>query len=1198
MKKQILLLLGVVVGVGLNAQRTSTENYVYSKTYNSQPLDSTDMVKPPTETVTYFDGLGRPKQSIIVKGSVNGKDLVTPVKYDGFGRQLLDILPVPVESKNGGYHEAIIDESTANTYYSGMNLGANAYSEKVLENSPLDRLEAQYGPGATWRSNDKKTEIFYETNYNEVKQYIATFDYQTLVAGITLSATKYPAGTLYRTRTVDEDGNNGLEYKNGKGQTLLVRKFVSSNGPNVVPSDTNVYADTYYVYNNYNQLAYVIPPLAVNAGNVSPNTLADLCYQYIYDGNGRLVEKKLPGKGWEYMVYDKQDRLVMTQDANMREKKQWLFTKYDQFSRVAYTGIYTYTEDYTGNNRLGRITEQGRVDAEGSNNEIAGTLTKSGITISYGNNAYPTSITSLLSVNYYDSYPSETPFPTDDKVFGQDILLETWNAKNISVKSMPTASYVKNINDDRWTKNYSFYDEKGRVIGSHSTNFLGGSTIVHTRLDFTGLAMKTKTYNKRLSGEIPVVVEEKFEYTDQKLLKKHYHEVIGMTPQEVLAENTYNDIGQLIEKKVGGTLQTIDYRYNIRGWMTGINLVNDNIDKTKLFSYKIYYEDPINPSLKRYNGNISQIDWWAFDNSTSSRYDYSYDKLNRLVKADFKTIATTGTTDTYFNNEELSYDANGNILTLKRYAKTLASATIGTLIDDLSYTYTGNKAMSIADAVTNNPSGYSGTGQPITYDANGNMLTFPDKKITQAIVYNHLNLPQNITQNNKPTNFIYRADGVKVNKTFEINGETLNTDYLDGFVYTSRYTQQIATALTQDDPATIEAVTAGQQEVFELDEKPLVGPGNPPQQAMASPSFFPTAEGFYDFINLKYIYQYKDHLGNVRVSYSYNSSEEKIDIEDKNDYYPFGLSFVTSSKSSTYSPSTSYKNYKYNGKELQETGMYDYGARMYMPDIGRWGVVDPFAQAYYSISPYQYVLNNPIINIDVKGKWTVSNHYNITATSLSRAGIGKTQADLISNYASVYADHPSSTVLWGSNQIHGTNLSYDSRINYSSTVNSQNTVWEGKGYNYNIWHSMRSDWEKENNTISEANAMQRGLSFGWDNVFSATKSGTKLSGLKANSKEMGQLGQGLHALQDAFAHKGSAMEDHSVANDIGGDMRQAQNVTDSAIMVYSLLTKDYKSFENEKSTVTFDLTGMSAGQKKQVVQALQDYLNYKKDEKK
>ncbi|KMQ70206.1 RHS repeat-associated core domain-containing protein [Chryseobacterium koreense] len=176
-------------------------------------------------------------------------------------------------------------------------------------------------------------------------------------------------------------------------------------------------------------------------------------------------------------------------------------------------------------------------------------------------------------------------------------------------------------------------------------------------------------------------------------------------------------------------------------------------------------------------------------------------------------------------------------------------------------------------------------------------------------------------------------------------------------------------ALTQDDSATRAAVTAGQEEALQLDEKILIVPGNPPPKATATPSFFPTAEGFYDFDNLKYIYQYKDHLGNVRVSYSYDSSEGKIKIEDTNDYYPFGLSFLSSSKSGKFSPSTTYKNYKYNGKELQETGMYDYGARMYMPDIGRWGVVDPLAEKYPDLSPYVYVANNPMKYTDPTGMW-------------------------------------------------------------------------------------------------------------------------------------------------------------------------------------------------------------------------------------
>jgi len=72
------------------------------------------------------------------------------------------------------------------------------------------------------------------------------------------------------------------------------------------------------------------------------------------------------------------------------------------------------------------------------------------------------------------------------------------------------------------------------------------------------------------------------------------------------------------------------------------------------------------------------------------------------------------------------------------------------------------------------------------------------------------------------------------------------------------------------------------------------------------------------------------------------------------------MNFVRDAEENAYFGTGSYTNYKYNGKELQETGMYDYGARFYMPDIGRWGVVDPLAEQTPSWSPYAYGFNNPV----------------------------------------------------------------------------------------------------------------------------------------------------------------------------------------------------------------------------------------------
>jgi len=153
----------------------------------------------------------------------------------------------------------------------------------------------------------------------------------------------------------------------------------------------------------------------------------------------------------------------------------------------------------------------------------------------------------------------------------------------------------------------------------------------------------------------------------------------------------------------------------------------------------------------------------------------------------------------------------------------------------------------------------------------------------------------------------------------------------------------------------------------------------------------PTSEGYYDTLLGLYVYNYVDHLGNVRIGYADSDHDGTIrgrdtrvsncyptgdggmactdqfipgEIVSNNTYYPFGMLFDHNIQAVS---ENAYK-YKYNGKELQETGMYDYGARFYMPDIGRWGVVDPLAETSRRWSTYNYAYNNPIRFIDPDGR--------------------------------------------------------------------------------------------------------------------------------------------------------------------------------------------------------------------------------------
>lgn len=326
---------------------------------------------------------------------------------------------------------------------------------------------------------------------------------------------------------------------------------------------------------------------------------------------------------------------------------------------------------------------------------------------------------------------------------------------------------------------------------------------------------------------------------------------------------------------------------------------------TNLFGYELKYYTPASTATGKRSGNVEEAIWKSANDGILKRYSYQYDALNRLTSGVYTEPGAAVPKDNFYN-EVLTYDLAGNISRLRRNGGGLNAT--AEEIDDPAYVYTGNHLQTVTDSKYN-LSGYPTGGGLFDYDLNGNMTVQADKGISN-IAYNLLDLPSTGTQTNGTIQYLYRAEGTKLRKT--ASGAT--TDYVDGFQYENN------------------------------DLK-----------------FVPTSEGYYNFENNTCIYKYTDHLGNIRLSFTKIGSGAAV-IEESN-FYPYGMK-----QENTVQSNPAY-NYEQSGKEFQkETSWSDFGARMYMADIGRWSVIDQLAETTKRINPYNYALDNPISYVDPDGR--------------------------------------------------------------------------------------------------------------------------------------------------------------------------------------------------------------------------------------
>ena len=248
-----------------------------------------------------------------------------------------------------------------------------------------------------------------------------------------------------------------------------------------------------------------------------------------------------------------------------------------------------------------------------------------------------------------------------------------------------------------------------------------------------------------------------------------------------------------------------------------------------LFGQYLRYHSPLKAaSQRRWNGLISEIAHQRTDTGTVITNGYFYDNVGRLTDH----IRYDGNSQTNkYTERDLSFDRNGNILTLKRYGTSVAAPQ-----DNLAYTYEGNKLMQL-------------NGSTYQYDANGNMTH--DGRRGLDLSWNHLNLPSSICSDEDEdalVNYTYLADGTKVITQQPATGE--------GYAYLGSATYKLV------------------NNVWTLESVPFTGG-----------RFIAGATGGMD--EYRYI---TDHLGSTRVIVT---STDYHEVEH-NDYYPFGMRIADS----------------------------------------------------------------------------------------------------------------------------------------------------------------------------------------------------------------------------------------------------------------------------------------------------------------
>lgn len=754
----------------------------------------------------YFDGLGRLLQTVGRQHSPGGKDVVSPALYDAFGREQFSYLPYAQQTgiSNGAFKMTPFPAQSA--YYKdralspGVGSDSIYYTQTRYDASPLNRVTHAWAPGNAWAKEGGSRPVMQRYQVNTVADSVRCWT-MPVTGQIPVSVRIYSAGTLSKDVVISEAGVQRITYHDKAGRIVLYRSQLAAN-----PGTGHMgWLSTYYVYDDAGMLRAVIPPKAVDLiksnWTVPEVAATELCFLYRYDGELRTIVQKVPGADSIEMVYDKRGRIVARRDGVMKAMGQWYAISYDQLNRERKTALINLPDS--------RAQLQMRVDQliPGSQDIlslVAATQTR------------------ILTNTFYDDYnfPGKQSYLVADinkvKAGGNPYPVLLPSVASQMTKGLMTGRSVRVEATEQFITTTFYYDAKGRVTQVLANNMAGGNDVITTLYDFSGKILSTyqRHTNPRSVLTPQTTILTTFAY-DALGRVDSIGKRINDDPatQHTIAVNVYDENGRLRTKRLEVTstneqLETLQYVYNIRGWLKSVNgtFVNTSGSTSNWFGQEYSYEYGFDSS--EYTGNIAGIKWKTATDGIVRAYGFDYDRADQLNYADFvqqQAGTTTWTNDKAdFSVSGLTYDPGGNILSMKQ--RGVSGMAVRT-IDSLKYGYfPGSNRLSYVTDKRNDPATQLGDFkemdnrevQDYWYDPNGN-ISRDNNKAIDTILYNHQQLPAILLAKGKKASIHYLYAAGKGELLAKMVADTSITPhrsrithYINGFQYEQDTLQFIA----------------------------------------------------------------------------------------------------------------------------------------------------------------------------------------------------------------------------------------------------------------------------------------------------------------------------------------------------------------------------------------------------------------------